>query len=52
MAANESRARLIKEAGLMQEKGEAGETLKKKEEEQEEKKMQHMLGRNQNNRNK
>lgn len=49
MAANESRARLIKEAGLMQEKGEAGETLKKKEEE---KKMQHMLGRNQNNRNK
>lgn len=49
MAANESRARLIKETSLMQERGEAGEGgniiffLKK---------TQHMLDRNQNNRNK
>lgn len=42
MAANESRARLIKETSLMQEKGEAGETLKK----------QHMLDCDQNNTNK
>lgn len=44
MAANESRARLIKETSLMQERGEArGGDIKKTE---------HMLDCNQNNRNK